>query len=124
MKIMHLSHGLAGSMFRFGRTRPKAQLRRAMFETMVTAASRVTARQAMGGKARSALKTDHLCRTVAGRVLVDDVSVEVCAGEVVAVVGPSGAGKSTFLRLLNRLDEPTGGAGRLDGRDYRGGEAQ
>lgn len=36
-----------------------------------------------------------------------------------AVVGPSGAGKSSFLRLLNRLDEPTGGTVRLEGIDYR-----
>jgi putative ABC transport system ATP-binding protein len=35
------------------------------------------------------------------------------------VVGPSGSGKSSFLRLLNRLDEPTDGAVRLNGRDYR-----
>jgi putative ABC transport system ATP-binding protein len=34
-------------------------------------------------------------------------------------VGPSGAGKSSFLRLLNRLDEPTGGAVLLNGQDYR-----
>jgi putative ABC transport system ATP-binding protein len=68
---------------------------------------------------RAALETDHLCRTVAGRVLVDDVSMQVRAGEVLAVVGPSGAGKSSFLRLLNRLDEPTSGTVRLDGRNYR-----
>jgi putative ABC transport system ATP-binding protein len=36
-----------------------------------------------------------------------------------AVVGPSGAGKSTLLRMLNRLDEPTGGMVRLDGQDTR-----
>jgi putative ABC transport system ATP-binding protein len=40
-------------------------------------------------------------------------------GEVLAVVGPSGAGKSSFLRLLNRLDEPTGGTIRIRGQDYR-----
>jgi putative ABC transport system ATP-binding protein len=50
---------------------------------------------------------------------VDDVTVEVRTGEVLAVVGPSGAGKSSFLRLLNRLDEPTGGTVRLEGTDYR-----
>jgi putative ABC transport system ATP-binding protein len=38
---------------------------------------------------------------------------------VVAVVGPSGSGKSSFLRLLNRLDEPTDGTVRLNGEDYR-----
>jgi putative ABC transport system ATP-binding protein len=51
--------------------------------------------------------------------LVDRVSVEIPAGDVVAVVGPSGAGKSSFLRLLNRLDEPTGGMVFLEGVDYR-----
>ena len=37
-------------------------------------------------------------------------------GEILAVVGPSGAGKSSFLRLLNRLDEPTSGTVLLDGK--------
>jgi putative ABC transport system ATP-binding protein len=65
------------------------------------------------------LTTDHLSRTVGGRKLVDDVSVQVHAGEVLAVVGPSGAGKSSFLRLLNRLDEPTAGTVSLQAVDYR-----
>jgi putative ABC transport system ATP-binding protein len=66
-----------------------------------------------------ALETRHLSRTVVERVLVSDISVQVQPGEVLAVVGPSGAGKSSFLRLLNRLDEPTGGTVCLNGRDYR-----
>ncbi len=37
-------------------------------------------------------------------------------GEVLAVVGPSGSGKSSFLRLLNRLDEPTAGTVYLEGQ--------
>jgi putative ABC transport system ATP-binding protein len=67
-----------------------------------------------------ALETHHLSRSLVDRVLVSDVSVQVQPGEVLAVVGPSGAGKSSFLRLLNRLDEPTGGTVRLNGQDYRG----
>lgn len=47
------------------------------------------------------------------------MTVPVRTGSVLAVVGPSGAGKSSFLRLLNRLDEPTGGSVRFEGRDYR-----
>jgi putative ABC transport system ATP-binding protein len=64
-------------------------------------------------------ETRQLSRAVGTKRLVDDVSVEVAPGEVLAVVGPSGAGKSSFLRLLNRLDEPTGGTVFLDGADYR-----
>ena len=66
-----------------------------------------------------ALETAHLSRAVVGKVLTDDINVQVQVGEVVAVVGPSGSGKSSFLRLLNRLDEPTGGTVRLNGKDYR-----
>ena len=64
------------------------------------------------------LETKHLYRAVPGKVLVNDISVEVRQGEILAVVGPSGAGKSSFLRLLNRLDEPTSGTVLLDGKDY------
>jgi putative ABC transport system ATP-binding protein len=66
-----------------------------------------------------ALETRHLSRSLVGGVLVSDISVQVQPGEVLAVVGPSGAGKSSFLRLLNRLDEPTGGTVCLNGQDYR-----
>jgi putative ABC transport system ATP-binding protein len=65
------------------------------------------------------LTTEHLGRSVDGRKLVDDISIEVRAGEVFAVVGPSGSGKSSFLRLLNRLDEPTSGTVFLENVDYR-----
>jgi putative ABC transport system ATP-binding protein len=65
------------------------------------------------------LSTSRLTREVGGKRIVDDISVEVFRGDVLAVFGPSGAGKSSFLRLLNRLDEPTGGTVLLEGRDYR-----
>jgi ABC-type multidrug transport system fused ATPase/permease subunit len=65
------------------------------------------------------LETRNLSRSVGGKVLVAGVSVQVPPGEVLAVVGPSGAGKSSFLRLLNRLDEPTAGAVLVNGEDYR-----
>ncbi len=65
------------------------------------------------------LRTEHLTRVVDDRPLVEDVSITVELGEVVAMVGPSGGGKSSLLRLLNRLDEPTGGTVFLEGRDYR-----
>ncbi len=45
----------------------------------------------------------------AGLRLFQDLSLEVCAGEMVAVVGESGAGKSSLLHLLAALDSPTAG---------------
>jgi putative ABC transport system ATP-binding protein len=65
------------------------------------------------------LRAERLTRVVAERSIVDGISIEVPAGDVLAVVGPSGSGKSSFLRLLDRLDEPTGGTVYLGGRDYR-----
>ena len=41
---------------------------------------------------------------------LDGVTVDIDKGDVMAVIGPSGSGKYTFLRSLNLLEEPTGGA--------------
>ncbi len=65
------------------------------------------------------LATEHLGRSVGPVALVSDVSVKVHSGELLAIAGSSGAGKSSFLRLLNRLDEPTSGAVSFEGVDYR-----
>ncbi len=66
-----------------------------------------------------ALETRDLSRVVKDKTLVSNISMRVRQGEVLAIVGPSGAGKSSFLRLLNRLDEPTDGTVFLYGQDYR-----
>jgi putative ABC transport system ATP-binding protein len=66
------------------------------------------------------LRADNLSRAVPGKRIVDGVTFQVAPGEFLAVVGPSGSGKTSLLRLLNRLDEPTGGTVWLEGRDYRG----
>jgi putative ABC transport system ATP-binding protein len=65
------------------------------------------------------LETHHLTRVVDGKTIVAGISVQVRWGDILAVVGPSGAGKSSFLRLLNRLDEPTRGTVLVEGHDYR-----
>jgi subfamily B ATP-binding cassette protein MsbA len=51
--------------------------------------------------------------------VLDNVNLEVKAGEVVALVGPSGAGKTTLANLVPRFYDVTGGSIRIDGRDIR-----
>ncbi len=49
--------------------------------------------------------------------VLNDLSFEVFAGELVAVIGSSGSGKSTLLHLLGTLDTPTSGTIEFDGQD-------
>src|SRR5215470_58701 len=49
---------------------------------------------------------------------VDDVSLELTAGETLAIVGESGSGKTTLARMLLRLIEPDSGELLVDGRDF------
>jgi lipoprotein-releasing system ATP-binding protein len=52
--------------------------------------------------------------------VLDELELNVAAGEAVAVVGPSGCGKTTLLNLLGALDRPSGGTIRIAGRDVGG----
>ena len=53
------------------------------------------------------------------RKIVDDVSLEIQAGQTVALVGRLGSGKSWLVNMVPRLVDPTGGEIRLDGHDLR-----
>ena len=56
------------------------------------------------------IRVEHLYKNFGQLEVLKDISVNIKKGEVIAIIGPSGSGKSTFLRCLNLLEEPTGGA--------------
>ena len=67
-----------------------------------------------------AIRFDHVGFSYdPGRQILKDVSFEVPAGKMVAIVGPSGAGKSTVSRLLLRFYDVTSGKVTIDGQDLR-----
>jgi phosphonate transport system ATP-binding protein len=55
------------------------------------------------------LRTEGLVKRFGSIVAVDRVTLHIPAGQMVGIIGRSGAGKSTFLRLIDRLIEPTEG---------------
>ena len=61
------------------------------------------------------LIADHISHRFGALDVLDAVSFEVAAGEVVAIVGPSGCGKSTLLSILGGLLRPAAGAAELRG---------
>ncbi|MET0306830.1 MAG: phosphate ABC transporter ATP-binding protein [Solirubrobacterales bacterium] len=73
------------------------------------------------------MRTESVSISYGDKVAVDDVTLPVRQGEVLALIGPSGCGKTTLLRSLNRLVEITptarrGGRITLDGEDIDGME--
>ena len=62
------------------------------------------------------IKVEGLHKSFGKNEVLKGIDLEVKKGEVVAVIGASGSGKSTFLRCLNRLEEPTGGRISTDAR--------
>lgn len=61
------------------------------------------------------VKLDSVGKVYGDHRVLHDISLEMGAGEVVAVIGPSGSGKSTLLRCINQLEPPTSGSVTVDG---------
>jgi len=63
----------------------------------------------------SLIEIKNLRKEYKNAVPLENVSVNIEAGEVISIIGPSGTGKSTFMRCINRLETPTSGDILVDG---------
>jgi len=61
------------------------------------------------------IAVSHLGRRFGGRAAVDDVTLDVRPGEIVALLGPNGAGKTTTMRMMAGLIAPSQGSVTIDG---------
>jgi ATP-binding cassette subfamily B protein len=79
----------------------------------------VTFRYPQAADTVASLEGGYAPESLSDRPVLDDISVVIEPGQLVALVGPSGAGKSTLVSLAMRLYDPTSGTIRLDGHDLR-----
>src|SRR5215471_3677435 len=63
------------------------------------------------------LSAEQLVKSLAGRRIIEDVTLSLRRGEIVGLLGPNGAGKTTTFRMLAGMELPDAGCVRLDGTD-------
>jgi putative spermidine/putrescine transport system ATP-binding protein len=76
--------------------------------------------ESLGAVSAGTLSLVGLTRRFGGRAAVDDLSLEIARGELLALIGASGSGKTTTLRMVAGYEVPDAGAIVLDGRDITG----
>lgn len=77
----------------------------------------------MQNESGAVVATENLSRAFGRRKAVDDVTLSVHAGNMLALFGPNGAGKTTLLRVLSGLLKPTSGSARIGDVKLPGGPA-
>ena len=71
-----------------------------------------------------AVSLKYLFKSYGDRVVVNDVSLEIHAGEFFSMLGPSGCGKTTTLRMIGGFEQPDGGNIFIDNRDVTNDEPE
>ena len=118
---LSIAGSLGGLASMYGQVRAAIGGVRRVFEILDTRPSvRDEAGVAVMPPARGHIVFENVSFTYDGEApVLQDVSLDIPAGEILALVGPSGAGKSTIFNLIPRFYDPTGGMIRLDGHDLR-----
>ena len=65
------------------------------------------------------IKLDHVVKSYGDQVAVNDISLEVKAGEIFGFLGPNGAGKTSTIKMMMGLMRPTSGTIVIDGHDIQ-----
>ena len=63
------------------------------------------------------IELKNISKNFEDQQVLKGIDIQICKGEVIAIIGPSGCGKSTFLRSLNLLEVPTDGIISFEGTD-------
>jgi lipopolysaccharide export system ATP-binding protein len=71
----------------------------------------------VNGRGAALLRAERLSKSYGGRRVVNDVTIEVHAGEIVGLLGPNGAGKTTTFYMMVGLTRPDTGTVLLNGED-------
>jgi branched-chain amino acid transport system ATP-binding protein len=74
----------------------------------------------VSGESTSLLRLRQVTKSFGGLRVVDDLDLDVWAGEIVSLIGPNGAGKTTVFNLVTGVYAPDGGEIVLEGRDIAG----
>src|SRR5437764_9412346 len=59
----------------------------------------------------------HICKKFGNFRALDDISLDIASGELLALLGPSGSGKTTLLRIIAGLEQPDAGTVMLRGEE-------
>ena len=78
------------------------------------------AKRALPAPGEVLLEVDRVTRRFGGLVAVNEMALDVRAGEIVALIGPNGAGKSTMFNLVSGVLDPTSGSVRFRGQEVAG----
>ena len=65
---------------------------------------------------KTAIKFEHVKKSFAGNLVVDDLNLNIAKGELFVLVGNSGSGKTTSIKMINRLEDPNSGQVLINGR--------